>query len=271
MEFVDLIEFNELLDLLRDVSLSIVFLVLILVVFKKQKVNLEKYFINSTFRAILQLSALSFILAIIFAIENTFLIFSLLGFMTIFSAQTTAKRLENIPGIFKIQLIAQLITVYSIMGFVIIAGILPNQAAFIIPIGGMILSNAMNISYLIIDRILSDLKNRSNEIDTALALGASPDFVISNLRIIPDSIQNGLTPILNKYRNLGIVTIPGLMSGLIIGGISPVIAAVYQILIFLLVISAGLITGLISIYLSMDKIFDKTYYRLNYEIFSNSS
>lgn len=263
MEIVDI---NLVYSTLGKTSLSLIFLILIVILFRRERTGLEKFVLGSTFRAIIQLSIVAIFLAFIFSISNGFLIFGILGIMTLFSSRTAAKRLSNIPNILKIELIAQLITVYFIMTFVVIVKILPFTPEYIIPIGGMVLGNSMNISYLINNRILAEIKNRAGEVETALALGATPRYLVFNLDIISNAIRNGITPIINNLRTLGIVSIPGLMSGMIIGGINPVIAAIYQILIFFLIIFAGLMAGLISTYLAINEIFDKKEYRIRIDL-----
>lgn len=217
--------------------------------------KIEKFVLISAFRGLVQLFILAGILAYVFSLENVAVLFLILGVMAWFSAQTASKRLERIPDILEIELFTQFVTVYFIMGLVITLGILPLQAEFLIPIGGMVAGNTMDIGYLVLDRMLTELKNRQGEIESALALGGNPRLVLTELNVISNSMRNAITPNLNRLKALGIVAIPGLMAGMIIGGINPLIAAFYQILIFFLIIFAGLMAGYISSYLAVGKIF----------------
>ncbi len=62
---------------------------------------------------------------------------------------------------------------------------------------------------------------------------------------------------MNNLRTLGLVFIPGLMTGLLIGGINPVTAAIYQIMIFFVIIAGGLIASIVASKLFIDELFDK--------------
>ena len=66
----------------------------------------------------------------------------------------------------------------------------------------------------------------------------------------------GVTPNMNNLRTLGLVFIPGLMTGLLIGGIDPLVAAVYQVMIFFVIIAGGLLAAFISSRLIIDQFFD---------------
>ena len=88
-----------------------------------------------------------------------------------------------------------------------------------------------------------------------MCLGASPKQSLDHLEILPIALRTGITPSINTLKTLGLVTIPGLMSGMIIGGINPVAAAFYQVFIFFLIILGGLISAIIASYLSLSHIF----------------
>ena len=121
----------------------------------------------------------------------------------------------------------------------------------------MATGNAMNISYLTINSIKNEIENRKDEVETALSLGLTPNAVLDELEIISNSMRMGVTPNMNNLRTLGLVFIPGLMTGLLIGGISPFIAAVYQVMIFFVIISTGLIASFIASTLIIREMFNK--------------
>ena len=110
---------------------------------------------------------------------------------------------------------------------------------------------------LTINRILGEIKNRRNQIESALSLGINPVTILKDFKIIPISIENGITPTINNLKTLGLVFISGLMSGMIIAGISPINAAFYKIIIFFLLLLAGLLASIFSSYFIVNKIFDK--------------
>ncbi|MHA2253915.1 MAG: ABC transporter permease [Candidatus Kariarchaeaceae archaeon] len=144
------------------------------------------------------------------------------------------------------------------MVFVSIIGIIPiDNPAFWIPIGGMVVGNSMNISFLAINRTKGEIDNKRNQVEVALCLGASPQDALMLLDIIPTGLRVSVTPSLNNLRALGLVTIPGLMTGLLIGGVHPIAAAFYQVLIYVMIIASGLMVGSISSVLTVRNLFHK--------------
>ena len=99
----------------------------------------------------------------------------------------------------------------------------------------------MGLASLVVDRMWSNAQKQRTLLETALALGASPTQA-TQMTII-ESIRSGLLPNLNRYASLGIVSIPGFMSGLFFGGVNPVRAALFQVMIFIMIFLAVVITG----------------------------
>lgn len=235
--------------------LSLILFAGILILITWQKLRVRKVLLVSAIRGFIQLLILASVIAIVFSLKDFVFLFILLLVMVFFGAHTAAGRVSEIPGVMKILLVSLIIGVFSVMLSTIILGVLPLQGEYIIPIGGMVTGNAMNISYLTLNRITGEMKNRKGQIEAALCLGASPNQALEHLDVIPIALRTGITPSMNTLKTLGLVTIPGLMSGMIIGGINPVAAAFYQVLIFFLIILGGLISAIIASYLALNNLF----------------
>jgi uncharacterized protein (TIGR00245 family) len=148
---------------------------------------------------------------------------------------------------------------YVIPGF---DGILPRDpdtlklaGENVIPIGSMVIAFAMRISGIAVERVNSDIIKSKGTIEAALALGDSPNRAIQN--ILCESYRAGLTPTINRVAVLGIVTIPGLMAGMIIGGAHPLEAAIYQVVIFLMLLSSSFLSSIITNFLFTRQFFTK--------------
>ena len=122
-----------------------------------------------------------------------------------------------------------------------------------IPIAGMVLGNSMNGIALALDRLFAETRSRAGEIEGLLALGASPwEAVRDPLRA---SLRAGLTPILNSLKAVGLVFIPGMMTGQILGGADPLTAVRYQIVVMLMIAAAVALGGLILVGLYYKRLF----------------
>jgi uncharacterized protein (TIGR00245 family) len=174
----------------------------------------------------------------------------------VFAAYTNYRSYPY-PKIFRINLIGITFSSLLIMTFVISSGAVPNFngiiyqssntqstfGSFVIPIGSMTIFFAMRETGLTLERAKSDILKSRGLIEAALSLGASPTKAIKN--ISRDSFRVSLVPTLNRVAVLGVVNIPGLMSGMIVGGASPIEAAVYQVVIFMMLLCAAFISSII--------------------------
>ncbi|MEA2071031.1 MAG: iron export ABC transporter permease subunit FetB [Asgard group archaeon] len=250
-------------NILYRIGLSIVLLIIIIALSFWQNTDLEKMFLWSFLRGFIQILLMGAILVAIFEINKIWLLYLVLLFMCIFAAFTIARRYPY-PKIFWIELIAITMSSLLIMTYIIFMrfpsfeGIIPEiSGEYIVPMGSMVISNTMTITSIVIERLQSDVIKNRGKILAALSLGASSQKAIT--KTLQDSFRAGLIPTTNRMAVLGVVNIPGLMSGMIIGGVNPVQAAVYQVIIFLMILSSAFIASIIAAYLFMNQFFTKNH------------
>lgn len=132
-------------------------------------------------------------------------------------------------------------------------GIFPFEARYVIPTGSILIGNAMNVSSLAIDRYRGEIKNRRAEVEAYLALGAHPR--LAAYACLKQGILSALIPSIDNMKNLGLVWIPGVMTGMLLGGADPVEAASIQIAIFTSIFAAGMIASSLMLHYSTDSFF----------------
>ncbi|MHA1480579.1 MAG: ABC transporter permease [Candidatus Thorarchaeota archaeon] len=245
----------EVQDAVSSYIMAMVLLVMLLLVTKWQGIGVGSRLIVGTIRGTVQIVLMALILIEIFALEDLVIMFLVLTFMAFFAAHTTSANLKHIPGVFKCALPGILIGGLSVMAMSVALGVVEQTGEFIIPMGGMVLGNSMMIASLVVDRMYSDAQKQTSLIETALALGASAQQAMD--MTIKESIEVGLLPNLNRYVALGIVAIPGLMSGMIIGGAEPIAAAFFQVIVFIMIFLSATITGLIISRLFVRQMFNE--------------
>jgi len=233
---------------------ALVLLAILLLITKWQNIRIGNKLIIGTVRGTIQIILMGLILVYIFNLSDLFIMFGVLTFMAIFAAYTTASNLERIPGVFRASLPAILLGSLSVMALCVLIGVVEPVGEFVIPMGGMVIGNSMTISSLVIDRMWSDAQKQRSLLETALALGASPFQAVE--LTIRESIESGLLPNLNRYAALGIVSIPGLMSGMIIGGADPIVASLFQVIVFIMIFLASVIVGLVISRIFLDEMFN---------------
>jgi len=230
-------------------------LVIITLVFSySQKLKLEKEIIFSAIRAVVQLVAVGYVLEYIFGFKSPIFTTLLLLFMTFNASYNAAKRGKAIKHGIMISFLSIISGTIVTLTILIISKIIAYEPFQIIPISGMIISNSMVALGLCYKQISSDFKNKREEIETKLSLGA--DILPSSIGIIRDSIKTGMLPTIDSAKTLGIVSLPGMMTGLILAGVSPVEAIKYQIMVTFMLLSTTSISSFIACYLSYRSFFN---------------
>lgn len=219
-----------------------------------QKLKLEKEIIIGVLRAIIQLTVVGYVLNIIFGLKNPLFTTGLLLVMLFNAAYNSGKRGKNINGIVLTSFISIGTGTFVTLSVLVLAGAIKYSPNEIIPVSGMIISNAMVAIGLCYRQLTSDFKNKYMEVETKLSLGA--DILPSSIEIIKDSIKTGMQPTIDSMKTLGIVSLPGMMTGLILAGTPPLDAIKYQIMVTFMLLSCTSIASFLACYLSYSKFFN---------------
>ncbi len=226
---------------MKDVSFlqlafAYLFMVIVLVLSYRTKVGREKEIVIACFRMTVQLIAVGYLLTIVFANPNPVWTILIIGLMGFFAVDNIKKRIRgNISEQFKriIALSMWISSLVCLLYFVLIViGISPwYNPQYFIPVAGMIFGNSMNGIALGATRLIKGFEEQAPRIETALMLGATPKKAA--MPILRDAFDNALMPTINSMLGMGIVSLPGMMTGQILAGNSPLIATRYQIGIML--------------------------------------
>lgn len=208
-------------------------------------------------RTFVQLTLTGYVLKIIFSENKLWLIALMIIIMCYVAAITSVRRTPNVPQYPTDLAFWSLFTSTVLVGiFVVRVIISPSpwySARVVIPIFGMILGNSMNGVALALDRLYSEAYARAGEIETLLAFGATPWEAIRDC--VRDAIRSGMTPTINSLMVVGIVSLPGMMTGQILGGADPRQAVRYQIVVMLMVAAAVAIGCLLIVGFTYKKLF----------------
>lgn len=223
--------------------------------------KLEKKISLAVIRSTIQVAALGYILKFIFTKNVPLTFFIVFAVMLIVATWTSIKRPSKpYTGIFSVSFIS-IFLASSITGFYTLFFSIPqspwHDLTQAIPLTGMILGNSLTGVSLCLDRFISDISLKKEYIEDQLAIGATRFEVIRP--IITDAISSGMTPILNAMMVSGLVSIPGMMTGQILAGNSPILASKYQIIILIMICATVFLSSLGVTYLSFFKFFDKSH------------
>lgn len=213
-----------------------------------QKLRLEKETMISVVRAVVQLIAVGYLLEFIFGLNNPAFTTLLVLIMMFNAAYNASKRGKGIKNGLLISFVSIAAGAGLTLCVLVLSGAIRYQPNQIVPISGMIISNAMVALGLCYRQLSADFKSRRDEVETKLSLGA--DVLPSSVEIIRDSIRTGMLPTIDSAKTLGIVSLPGMMTGLILAGTSPVQAIRYQIMVTFMLLSTTAISSFMACYLS---------------------
>ncbi len=219
-----------------------------------KKINIEKEILYAFSRAFVQVIILSFIILQLFRLSNIYTFLALV-FMSIAGTFTAVKHGKFLKHNFFITFFAIFISSFAVIILMIVLHIIENKAEIIIPLGGMVIGNSMNSISLAYDRLKSEIKEQRNLLETILSLGF-PSSVAYNKIKVP-SIKVAMIPKINNMKALGLVWIPGLMAGMILGGADPVNAAIYQLIIITMILVSSALSSVIVIEAAKYSIFNK--------------
>ncbi|GAA0125815.1 iron export ABC transporter permease subunit FetB [Clostridium sp. CTA-19] len=220
----------------------------------KEHLNLEKEILISILRAIIQLVIVGYILDIIFGLEKPIFTILLILIMIINAAINTKKRGEGIKNVVLISFISMVSgTIVTITVLVASKAIVfrPNE---VIPIAGMVVSNSMVAIGLSYRNLINSFNIRRSEVEVKLSLGA--DIKEASRDILRESIKMALSPTIDSAKTLGIVSLPGMMTGLILAGTAPLIAIKFQIMVTFMILSSSSISTMIATYMSYKDFFN---------------
>ena len=201
------------------------------------RLKLEKDLIIGAVRTFCQLFMMGYVLHYVFSNDNFFLIIGIFTWMIFWAPRIINKRIKDRPFEMQGPIFLTMLVTYILITSLTTGALLQVRPWYdpmiFIPIAGMVIGNSMNAIALSLDRLFSELKHNKEEIEQMLLFGA--DSATASLPAMDNAVRAGLMPSINSMMSVGLVFIPGMMTGQIIGGQAPIDAAKYQIMIMLMI------------------------------------
>ncbi|MFS0562910.1 iron export ABC transporter permease subunit FetB [Terribacillus sp. 179-K 1B1 HS] len=228
--------------------LTLIFVLIPLILSKTLRLGLEKDTLIATIRSIIQLFAVGYVLQFIFDAANIIYIILMVALMIGAATQNARKKGASIKGItWKLVLTFIVIEILT-QGILLGLGITPPTAQYIIPLSGMVIGNSMVLGILFLNRFTAEVEARREEMELILSLGGTPKQAIQ--RSLLASIKASTIPTIESQKTIGLVQLPGMMSGQIIAGADPLQAVMFQLLILFLLLTTAIVTSIMLGFLS---------------------
>jgi len=239
-------------DGLVKLGLASLLMVVLILLSRVRNLGIARELGVAVVRAVVQLMIVVLLIAAVFQSQNLLFVLLILAGMQGIAAATSAKRVSEVKDPLRITLPSIAAGTFVILVVMILLGVMPLQAEFLIPVGSMVTGAAMVTCSLSLDRFMREMATNRLRVETALSLGATWSEAVEPYT--RQGIRASLIPSIDRLKTLGIVVLPGAMAGMIIGGVNPVWAAEYQLIIFFMIVGAELISAFVATLLAQQSV-----------------
>ncbi|MBB6672943.1 ABC transporter permease [Cohnella nanjingensis] len=226
-------------------SFTLLFVIATILVSVWQKLGLERDIALGTIRAAVQLLAVGYVLQFVFEADHPAFLVLIIACMIGVASWNAGKRGRGMPGIVWRIAMALTATEAVLMSLFLGLHMIKATPQYIIPLSGMTIGSGMIVAGLFIGHLKREAETVRGEIETLLSLGATAKQAIHDC--LKRAVKFSMIPTIDGMKTVGLVQLPGMMTGMIVAGADPVEAVRYQILIvFSFTCSAALMSMLLS-------------------------
>lgn len=228
-------------------AIAALLIVLAVLLSRAERLDLERELGIGALRAGVQLVAIGYVLGLVFAAERPIIVLGVLSVMWLVATWTSTRRAKHGPGprvLFPYAFAAIGLGAFVALVPVFLLVIPPRpwfEARYVIPIGGMMLSSAMNVVAQTLERLFASAHAEAETIEQYLALGATPQQALAPY--VRAALRAALIPTINGLVTVGLVALPGMMTGQILSGAPPEQAVRYQLVIMYQLVAVASVSG----------------------------
>lgn len=239
------------------VALAALLIVVTGAVVVRERLGLGRDVLEAAVRAVVQLVAVGFVLRLLFERAGIPGSLGWVGGMVLLGGSTAGRRARGLPGAVRAATVAIAAGVACTVGLVVGTGILEAEPRVVVPIGGMVVSAAMQGVAIVLTRIRDEVASARLSVEARLALGLSARAAFAPHRRL--ALRASLAPGIDATKVVGLIALPGTMTGLIIAGVSPLTAIRYQIVVQYMWLGAVAISGLVAAHVATGSVFDEAH------------
>lgn len=239
------------------VATSVILVVAAIAVAWWQRLHLARDIAIATVRAAAQLVTVGAALLLVFRHAGLAGAIGWLALMVIIAGRVAARRARGLPGAAMIATAAVATGTAATQGVLLATGVIPTQARVVIPVGGMVVSTAMQATALVLVRLRDEAHAGRAAIEARLALGlpAGQAFAPYQRTVL----RTALIPSVDSTKVVGLISLPGAMTGLILAGVDPLTAIRYQIVVMYMLLAAAALAALTASRLAERALFDQAH------------
>jgi putative ABC transport system permease protein len=229
---------------LWQVAASLVLVAIAIAISRWRQADLERDIAVATVRSIVQLTLVGYAIKLIFEADTIWLVLALLSVMVLFGALTARSRAKTVPGAFWPLLIALAVAAASTLGLVVALGVFEPTPRYLVPVGGMVIGNAMTASAVALNRLGDEVGDSRARIEATLALGATAREAA--LPFVRRSLRSGMITLVDSTKTTGLIFFPGTMVGMLLAGAEPTDAVRLQLILLYTLLGSVAIAGVLA-------------------------
>jgi len=238
---------------LGEVGAALALVAVALVVSRWQRADLEADIGVAVLRSFVQLTAVGFVIQAIFDADRLVLAAALVAGMVVFGAFTARRRAAQVPGALGLLLIALGGAAAATLGLAVGLGVIGPEPRYVVPLGGMVVGNAMNAAAVALNRLGDEMASSEARIEATLALGATTAQAVRPA--LRRSLRSGMIPLIDSTKTTGLVFFPGTMVGMLLAGASPADAVRLQLVIMYLLLGGVSLSAVFAVTLAYRRFF----------------
>jgi putative ABC transport system permease protein len=209
-----------------------------------RRTDLERDIVVATVRSFIQLTAIGYAIELIFEAGTIWLVVALLSVMVLFGAATARGRARKVPDVFWPLLIALAVAAASTLGLVVALGIFEATPRYLVPVGGMVIGNAMTASAVALNRLGDEVAESRPRIEATLALGATAREAAAPF--VRRALRSGTIALIDSTKTTGLIFFPGTMVGMLLAGAEPADAVRLQLILLYALLGSTAIAALLA-------------------------
>jgi putative ABC transport system permease protein len=209
-----------------------------------QRAGLEEEIGIAVVRSFIQLTAIGFVIQIIFDEDRLVFVVALIAIMVGFGALTARQRARKVPGALWPLVVALGVAATGTLGLVVALDVFEPEPRFLVPVGGMVVGNSMTAAAVALNRLGDDVHDSARQIEATLALGATSTQAAAP--IVRRSLRSGMIALIDSTKTTGLIFFPGTMVGMLLAGADPEDAVRLQLILLYTLLGSVALAGLIA-------------------------
>lgn len=236
------------------------FVVIAMALAHRERLGVTREILTGAVRAAVQLAAVGAVLLWLFRTAGLPGAAGWVIGMIVLAGQIAGRRGRGVPHAVRTATAGVAAGAATTLGILLATGVVPAVPQAVVPLGGMIVAGSMQASTLVLRQLSHAVSTARPDIEARLSLGLTAPLAFAPHR--RSALRTALIPVIDATKVVGLISLPGAMTGLILAGVDPLTAIRYQIVVMFMLLNATTIAATTTAALSHRAVFDLDAHRL---------